>query len=162
MGLLRTRELSASEEAARQEQIATEVQRQHDERLARERDLTYRNAARREQIWAEQQQAYEAQMLEQVNAEEARKAEEREAQHRAELARNQELQTELRRREERRSNIEEAIARLSDPNPDLSSVAAAIRAAERAAQVTALRQLWDQVDADLVRAERAVGRHRIG
>lgn len=159
MGLLKSRERSPAEEARRQAEIASEVAHQHDLEMARQRDLTYQNARRREQMWLAQEQAREDRRMAEAARVQAEKRDREKRQRESQVALDQQRAEAYQAAKLEVANIDKALAQLAVP-PDLSSPAGALRAADQQARVSALRELREKADARLVVAERAIGRHR--
>lgn len=146
------------------EQAAAYAGRIERERLDREREdlkAHVRTMREREQGLLDAQQGYENRFREEADRAAAIKDERELKRAEAALEFGRQQAATLRAAEQRRTNVQEALRRLSEQGePDLSSPEAAIAAAERAMRVVGLRELLEQAETDVRRAEMAAGRHR--
>lgn len=159
--LLRRKERTPAEEAARQSEILTQIEHQRETERARQRDLMYENARRRQTLWEQQEQAREdrrmaaaAKVLAERHDKEARQKEQQAAVNAANTEAYKAAKAEV-------ENLDAAIRQLGGQH-DLSTPEAALAAGEQQAQLAALRQLREKADGRLMQAERRIGRHRLG
>jgi hypothetical protein len=152
------------QEAAKQLEIKTHLANQQYQRelaeTARIAQVTAENAQKRQQMWAAQQQEVEDRRMAEMAKVNAAEADKRERQRQTEIERNKVATAELRIRQSESGNIARAIGELADPNADLSSPAACIRAAENHAKIVALREMAEAAEVRLIAAELATGLHR--
>lgn len=159
---LRKKKLTPAEEAARQVEIANEIERQRAARQQRDRDLTARVAMRKREIWAEQVQAAEEARME-AAARPLREEAERREREREQRARESAVKiAEYRAAAEGVENIKREIANLRNQPIDLSTPEGVRAAGEREGQLVGLEAAFKKADARLLQAERAIGRHRNG
>lgn len=161
MGLLKTRTRTPAEEAERQLQIASEVQRQHEERLAQERELMHQNARRRQALWEQQDQDREDKRMAAMAREQQARRDREQAQREQQAKANQQAMAEYRDAKAEFDSVKRQLDALNVPH-DLSTPEGLAAATEQKLKATALRELLVQTNRRLLRAERAVGIHRNG
>lgn len=161
MGLLRTRKLSPAEEAERQSAILTEIERQREERQAKDRALTAEVAMKKRQMWAEQQASAEERRMEMMAAPMREKREREERQREQDLKRNAEKTRLYREAKEAFTAVKREMDSLH-ASFDLTTEEGRKAAVDQELRRTALKEILAAADRRLIDAERSVGRHRNG
>lgn len=162
MPLLRWKELSPEQEAARQSAILTAHERQAQEERDRIARVSAENAQRLRQAYVDRDQAREDARLAELARVSQREADQRERQREQAAELDRQKMAEFKAASEGVAAIRREIAVLRNEPADLTTAEGVRAAGEVEGKIKGLQAALERADARLLNAERSIGRHRAG